>query len=122
VTFTQAVAEDTGTDITAAEAEQLTDGSYSQDLHVHESIAIKTANYTTVQSETVICTNTSEITITLNATPVDKEIISVKSTTTNIVNVTSSKLIDGETTIIITSKYDCPKIIYSSTQDTWFIV
>lgn len=34
-TFTQAVSEDSGTDITAAEAETLTDGSFSDSLHKH---------------------------------------------------------------------------------------
>jgi len=36
VTFTQAVSADTGTDITAAEAETLTDGSNADLLHVHD--------------------------------------------------------------------------------------
>lgn len=35
VTFTQAVTADSGTDITAAEAEQLTDGSNADSLHTH---------------------------------------------------------------------------------------
>lgn len=40
VTFTQAVTADAGTDITAAEAETLSDGSNADALHVHTSSAI----------------------------------------------------------------------------------
>lgn len=38
VTFTQSVSQDSGTDITASEAETLSDGSNADSLHVHSSI------------------------------------------------------------------------------------
>lgn len=44
VTFTQAVTADAGTDISAAEAETLTDGSNADSLHVHTSSAITDFN------------------------------------------------------------------------------
>lgn len=89
-------------------------------LGVFEVISI-TADYTTTGNEIIICSNSSLITVTMNATPGEGERSYIKRTN-GPVNVTSSKGIDGKTTKRIKIRYDCPLLVYTTTIDEYSII
>lgn len=78
-----------------------------------------TANFTTTQDQIVICNNTSAITITLNATPDDGERVYIKRRSGA---VTVSGTIDGSSSLVIASKYDCPLLVYTDSSGEWSLI
>ena len=84
-TFTQAVAADAGTDITAAEAETLTDGSNADALHVHTpaSAAFALAALQ-VRKTDVVAIGTVWADITFNNTDIENEAATVEHNNVNI--------------------------------------
>ena len=78
-----------------------------------------TANYTTTGSQIVICSNSSAITVTLNATPDDGESVHIKRQNAL---VTVSGAVDGDSSKDIIFKYDSPHLVYTIAAGEWSIV
>ena len=75
-----------------------------------EVIATST-DFTTTGSQIIICTNTTPINITLNATPDEGEQLHIKMQNTGSVNLIGP--IDGEAEITIINRYDAPHLIFT---------
>ncbi|MBL4940911.1 MAG: hypothetical protein JKY81_04535 [Colwellia sp.] len=78
------------------------------------------SNTTTTGDQVVICTNTSSITVTLNATPEDGEAVHIKRQNTGAVTVSGD--IDGSTTLVIGLRYSSPHLVYTVDAGEWSIV
>ncbi len=83
-----------------------------------------TANHTTTRNEIITCTNTSQITVSLNATPntipAANEECHVTATEAAVVLSGNGKLINGLSSITIRAP-NSRNVIYNSTADAWFI-
>ena len=82
-----------------------------------ETLSI-TADFTTTDSQVLICNNSSAITITLNSTPSDLEKVTIKRRDAL---VTISGSIDGDTELVI-GQYESPTLIYTIDGGEWSIV
>jgi len=91
-------------------------------VEVLEPIEVVTTSVdlTTTGSQVVICTNTSAITITLNANPDDGEQLHIKRQNTGSINVSGA--IDGDTLKSIAKRYDSPHLIFTIDAGEWSIV
>ena len=86
-----------------------------------ESQIITTATaHTTNGNETVICTNATPITITLNSTPNDGEMLHIKRQ--NIGSVAISGNVDGGTGFPLLSRYDAPNLVFTVDAGEWSII
>lgn len=87
-----------------------------------EVVYVTGATHTTVGNEIVVCNNTSKTTITLNASPDEKEQAIVIRANVGEVDVTASSLINGETTKSIIRRYTAPRHFYLSELATWVTI
>lgn len=71
-----------------------------------------TTSVSTEGNQVIICNNTSDITVTLNASPASLERVTVKAISTGKVTVSGS--IDGTTELVIRRQYDAPSFVYTS--------
>lgn len=78
------------------------------------------ADYTTTGNQIIICTNTSDITITLNATPEDTEQVHIVRQ--NAGGVTISGTINGQSSLVIGQRYSSPHLIYTIDGGEWSII
>ena len=76
---------------------------------------------TTTQAMTLVCNNTGVINITLNNTPDENETVTVKRVNVGLVNVLSSKNIDGLSTQQLTAIHDSLTIQFIGELNTWII-
>ena len=77
------------------------------------------ADFTTTGSQIVVCTNASDITITLNATPDDGEGLHIKRQNGGVF---VSGLIDGTTGKRIRRRYDSPHLVFTVAAGEWSVV
>lgn len=84
---------------------------------------VSTGTAYTTQGNTLLIA-TAAITITLNPNPIDQEKVTIKrAVPTGLVTVSGgSKNIDDMTTYEIPTDYEAVQIVYSITDDNWFIV
>lgn len=82
-------------------------------------VTVTAVDHTSTESEIISCTNTSEITITLNDIPDDGEKVRVKRTASKVVVSGNGNTIDGDTTVIITAKHAAPTFIYTVDVGEW---
>lgn len=73
-----------------------------------------------VGHEVIICTNTSDITITLNPVHKDSDRVTVKRQSTGGVTVVGT--IDGESSIILEPRYTAPQLVYTDAAGEWSII
>jgi hypothetical protein len=85
---------------------------------VLEVISVDSA-FTTTGSQIIICTNVSDTTITLNATPDDGEQVHIKRQSGPVF---VSGAIDGTTGKRIRTKYDAPHLVYTLAAGEWSII
>ncbi|MEE9532743.1 MAG: hypothetical protein V3W52_17325 [Syntrophobacteria bacterium] len=90
-----------------------------QSIEEPESVSTS-VDFTTTGSQTIICTNTTAITIALNATPADFEEVHIKRQ--NIGPVDVSGAIDGDTLKTINKRYDAPHLIFTVDANEWSII
>lgn len=79
------------------------------------------SDLTTTQAMTLVCNNTGVISITLNNTPDENETVTVKRVNIGLVNVLSSKNIDGLSTQRLTAIHDSLTIQFIGELNTWII-
>lgn len=91
------------------------------DTKINDELQVITTavNYTTTSNQLIIAT--SNITITLNANPKDKEVAIIKRDTTA-GTVTISGTIDGSTSYNLITNYEAAHCIYSYDNSTWYII
>lgn len=77
-------------------------------------------SYTTTGDQILICTNASDITVTLNATPDDGEQVHIKKAGDGMVTVSGT--VDGQATTDIIFKYDSPHLVYTLEAGEWSII
>ena len=77
-------------------------------------------NFTTTGDQIIICTNTSSITITLNATPKDKEEVHIIRQNTGAVTVSGA--INGDTSLTIGNRYSSPHLVFTLAANEWSII
>ena len=134
VTFTQAVTADAGTDISAVEAETLTDGSNADSLHAHfgnlgQVVTVTSSPYTAlvggpniilVDDDTVGGAAVVDLPAASGAT--DEHFIVKKLGTTGTVTVdgNASETIDGATTQVLSTQYDSLIIVCDGS--AWWIL
>ena len=76
-----------------------------------------TGNHTTSGNELLVCTNSSEITVTLNTSPENLEQVIVMRRGTGKINYTGT--IDGRTDRTQLFRYSSPRFIYLASQNEW---
>ena len=76
---------------------------------------------TTTQSMTLVCNNTGTINITINDTPDENETVIIKRVSTGLVNILSSKSIDGLGSQQLTAIYDSLTIQFIAQLNEWII-
>lgn len=76
---------------------------------------------TTTQSMTLACNNAGAINITINDTPDENETVTIKRVGTGLVNITSSKSIDGLGSQQLTAIYDSLTIQFIAQLNEWII-
>jgi len=94
-----------------------------QTINVDDYQLISTGTaYTTTQKQLLIVT--SNVTITLNAKPKDKEDVIIKrNTTAGTVTIDAgAKTVDGAATYDLVTNYEGVHCVYSYTDDAWFII
>ena len=91
-------------------------------LDIFEQVITTGSNITVYGNAIIIAT--SNITITLNPAPMDKERITIKRATTagNVIVNSSTILIDGALTYLLITNYEAIQLIYSSANNEWLIV
>lgn len=82
-------------------------------------IDISTAT-TSAGSKVYVCT--AALTLTLNATPSNNELVKVKATNGEVIIDANGKTIDGESTYTIVVDYECINCLYIATTDEWLII
>ena len=76
---------------------------------------------TTTQSMTLACNNAGAINITINDTPDENETVTIKRVGAGLVNITSSKNIDGLGSQQLTAIYDSLTIQFIAQLNEWII-
>lgn len=98
------------------------DTIYGQDKK--PNVSTQTSNYTTLGSEIVVCD--SSITVTLNDTPDDREMVTVKIRNGDVVINGNGRYLDGESSITFIAEdlqgQPTVDIIYLLETDDWIIV
>ena len=79
-------------------------------------------DYTTISNDIVICSNTTEITVTLNSEPENFETVIVKRTDAKVVIDGSTRRIDADLTVVLDLIYTSLTLIYSVDSDSWSII
>lgn len=82
---------------------------------------VTTANYTTLGEQTIICNNSTAITITLNDTPDNFEELNIKRGNAQVKINGNGRTIDGESEVVLQVKYVNLHLLYSIDTDSWFI-
>lgn len=77
-------------------------------------------DYTTSGSDIVICNDA--VTVTLNSTPDDLELVTIKRAAGEIVIDGNGKQIDGGDTITVIRKYTSLDLVYTVDSDSWNII
>lgn len=85
-------------------------------------VSVQSTVYTTANSEIVICNNAAAITVTLNASPDDEELVSIKRTDGTVTIAGNGKTIDGKTAQRINVKYASLDLLYTVETDSWSII
>ncbi len=75
-----------------------------------------------VAVETLICTNTGAVTVTLNVSPFDMQEVKVKRTDAQVTIDGNGKNIDGSATLVLSAIYDAPHLVYSEDHGEWSIL
>jgi hypothetical protein len=86
------------------------------------NVVSTSADYTTIDNDTVVCTNASPITVTLNGSPDDLELVTVKMTVSRVNISGNGKTIDGNSTVMIDTRYHSLDLIYTLDTDSWSII
>ena len=95
-------------------------GAVNQSISSSREVITTSDDFTTTTDQVIVCTNTSPITVTLNANPGGGETVTVKRQNTGAVTV--SGIIDGKTAITLLSRYDAPDLVYIVETNEWAIV
>ena len=80
-----------------------------------------TANHTTTKNEIITCENSVDITVTLNAAPLDQEMVQVKRNNSKVIISGNGKTVDGSATVTLSKQYVGLTLIYSQEADSWGI-
>ena len=80
-----------------------------------------TANHTTTKNEIITCENSVAITVTLNAAPLDQEMVQVKRNNSKVIISGNGKTVDGSATVTLSKQYVGLTLIYSQEADSWGI-
>ena len=92
----------------------------NHDKEQQETLLVST-DLTTTQAMTLVCNNTGAINITLNNTPDENETVTVKRVNIGLVNVLSSKNIDGLSAQRLSAIHDSLTIQFIGELNTWII-
>lgn len=84
------------------------------------NVVSTSADYTTTGNEIIICTNTNDITITLNVSPEDTEQVHIVRQ--NVGGVTISGTINGQSSLVIGQRYSSPHLVYTNDGGEWSII
>jgi len=86
-------------------------------------VSVLTAvDYQSLSNEVITCTNVTPITVTMIATPVDQQSISIKRTSDTVTIEGNGKLIDGAANVIMNRQYVGLDLVYSAAGGFWSIV
>ncbi|TNG03800.1 MAG: hypothetical protein EP297_00155 [Gammaproteobacteria bacterium] len=104
------------------ESEGVTQGLYSMAFggQTQTEILAISNDFTTTGDQIIICTNTTDITVTLNPFPDDGEEVYIKRQNTGNLLIVGD--IDGKTSIAIISRYDSPHLVYTVDAGEWSII
>ncbi|HMA77698.1 MAG TPA: hypothetical protein VKP88_00985 [Candidatus Paceibacterota bacterium] len=73
-----------------------------------------------ISYQLLICTNTSPITLTVNDTPTTRDVLIVKAAGTGQVTIDGNgKNIDGNSTLILTTQYSAPNLVFTTAAGEW---
>jgi hypothetical protein len=85
------------------------DGSYFQSI---------SSDITTSGNQTLVCT--AALTVTLNASPKDGELVRIKRVSGQTIIDGNSRSIDGDSTYTMLVDYEGVQVVYSALDDEWF--
>ncbi len=83
------------------------------------------ASHTTsgaVALETLICTNSIAITVTLHGKPADGDEVVVKRQNAQVTIAGNGQTIDGAATLVLSAQYDAPHLHYTESGSEWSII
>ena len=86
--------------------------------YLEGSIVVTAIDVTAVGNTTIICTDA--LTVTMAASPLEKDVVKVKATNGNVTISGNGNTIDGETSVIIRRNFTGLDMVYSS--NGWSIV
>ena len=92
------------------------------DYKTLSNFSVVTNNTTTFGNQTIICNNTSLITVTLNATPQNFEEVYIKRANKELVISGNGRLIDGSSTVKLILKYVGLHLVYTTETNSWLII
>lgn len=84
------------------------------------SVSVQSADYTTSESELVICTD--KITVTLNSKPDDQELVSIQASNGVVIVDANGNTINGETDAVIRRNYTTWDLIFLVEIKGWIII
>ena len=88
--------------------------------YLEGAVIVSAANVSATGNIAIICT--AALTVTMNATPLDKDLVKVKATNGNVTIEGNGNNIDGDSSVIIRRNFTGLDMVYSLTADAWFIV
>ena len=88
--------------------------------YLEGSIVVTDVNVTASGNTTIICVDA--LTVTMNSTPLDKDLVKVKTTNGNVTIDGNGKNIDADSSVIIRRNFTGLDMVYSSVLNAWSIV
>ena len=88
--------------------------------YLEGSTVVTAIDVTAEGNQLIICTDA--LTVTMNAEPLDKDVVEVKATNGKVIINGNGNTIDGESTITIRRNNTGLSMEFSTTADAWFII
>ena len=88
--------------------------------YLEGSIVVTAVNVTASGNTTIICTDA--LTVTMNSTPLDKDLVKVKARNGNVTIDGNGNNIDADSSVIIRRNFTGLDMVYSSVLSAWSIV
>ncbi len=106
-----------------AENQAEIDDNINQDQarqELRRDFSVQSSDYTTLDSEIVVCTD--KMTITLNATPDDQELVSIQASNGVVVIEGNGNTINNETSAVIRRNFTTWDLLYGVEINGWIII
>lgn len=94
--------------------------SESAQDQLRDDVVVTAADYTTIGDQIIVATD--ELTVTLNATPEDRELVKIHANNGRVDIDANGKTINGETDAIIRRNFTTWDILYIVELDSWIII